>query len=137
MLGVFLCFLICFLHTHFPCNNNCANKQIVLDLWKLTDESTPRYDQQTSCSMSAARQVYLREHIVGSTYLDRVEREGKNLPYRRDSRKGREISGVVSMVEEMFVQCGGGSTFQTQVQPEKGLGHCKPTHKGALYAGLP
>lgn len=67
------------LFIHLPCNNNHANKQIVLDLWKLTDKPAHRYSeepkdkQQTIRSMSATRQVYLKELVVGGTYLDRVE----------------------------------------------------------------
>lgn len=61
--------------------------------------------------MSATGQVNWREHVVGRTYLNRVEREGNNPSYSTGSREGREISQVVSMMR--FVPCGGGSRFKT------------------------
>lgn len=72
VLGVFMCVFSLALFTHLPCNN-CANKQTVLDLWKLADKSTherleePQGKQQTVRSMSATRQVHLREGVVGGT----------------------------------------------------------------------
>lgn len=74
------------LFIHLPFNNNCSNKQIVHDLWKLTHKPIGMWGHQGQTADATLganhRQMYLTEPIVGRACFDRVGSEGSQPSYK-------------------------------------------------------
>lgn len=99
-----------------------ANKQTVLDLWKLAinaptgmRKNPGANSRQFSPCQPQAGDAGGTRH--GATYFDRAEREGNNPSCRRDSREGRK-EGFRDCFSGRRGICAvwGRSAFQTQVQ---------------------